>query len=262
MFIDADVEVGPRAVREALEPLSDSSVGLIFAAQVGAHSPNLPSAFNHVFVNDSAFLHGAAAYRDELPGAVGAFMATRRDVLEAVGCLSRFADQIVMDIPLGQAVREVGYQRRLLRRPVRVGGGPESWGEVLRRQHRWMVTIRAYLPRFPAFALGVSLPQTWSLAFLAVAAARGTYLEVGLLTLGVVLAWKAGSLAFANRWLIWDRGLWPRLWVTLFAEILWFSVFLWSLVTKRVTWAGHRFEVAPDGTKKLLEASTTSRAVE
>lgn len=256
VFVDADVQVAPGAVRRLLAPLSDPSVGLVFAAQVGADSPNLPAAFNHVFVNDSAFLHGAAAYRGELPGAVGAFMATRRDVLEAVGGLSRFADQIVMDIPLGQAVQGAGFDLHLLRRPVRVGGGPETWRTVLRRHHRWMVTIRTYLPRFPAFVAGASLPETWSLAFLATAGALGAHVPLGLVGLGVVLAWKVGSLAFANARLVRDEGLWPRLWVALVAELLWLGVFLWSLSTNRVYWAGRQFEVAPDGTKKLLVSSS------
>jgi hypothetical protein len=257
---NSETEVAPGAVRALLTPLSDPLVGLVFAAQVGADSPNLPAAFNHVFVNDSAVLHGAAACRDELPGAVGAFTATRRDVLEIVGGLSRFADQIVMNVPLGQAVREAGFDLHLLRRPVRVGGGPEAWSTVLRRHHRWMVTIRTYLPWFPAFVAGASLAETWSLAFLATAGARGAHIQLGLVVLGVVLAWKVGRLAFTNAHLVHDKGLWPRLWVALVAELLWLVVFLWSLSTSRVYWAGRRFAVAPDGTKKLLESSSPPAA--
>lgn len=252
-FVDADVHLAPEALQRLVRPLSDPSVGVAFAAQVGAKSPNLPAAFNHIFVNDSAFTNWAAAQRDGLPGAVGAFMATRRDVLESVGGLQAFADQIVMDIPLGQAAQEAGYELYLLRKPVRVGGHPEMWTEVLRRQHRWMVSIRTYVPSFPAVALATSLPETWSLLFGAWAILQGTFLGAAVLAIGLVLGWKVGSAAFVNWAVARDEGLWPWLWVALFAELIWLGVFLWSLASSRVYWAGRRFEVGTGGSKRLIE---------
>ncbi|MFB6248897.1 MAG: glycosyltransferase family 2 protein [Salinibacter sp.] len=256
VFVDADVHLWPGAVRDLLRPLSDPSVGIAFAPQVGAGSPNLPAAFSHVFVNDSAVINGAAAYRDDLQGGTGAFMATRRDVLEAVGGLSAFAGQIVMDIPLGQAAKEEGFGLHLLRRPVRVGGGRETWTDVLRRQHRWMVSIRTYVPSFPAFVVGASLPETWSLLFLTTAVLRGDFMVTAAGALGVVLAWKGTSVALANAFLARDEELWPRLWIAFVAELLWLLIFVWSLADTRVYWAGRWFEVGSDGSKCLVEAPT------
>lgn len=257
IFVDADVHLQPGILRDLLRPLAKSSVGLVFAAPVGANSPNLPAAFGHLFVNDSALLNGAAARRGDLPGATGALMATRREVLEAVGGLSKFADKIVMDIPLGQAVKDAGFDLHLLRRPIRVGGQPESWTDVLRRQHRWMVAIRAFVPSFTAYATVASLPQTWSLLFLGVALLRDASVGVGLGGLGLVCLWKIGSQALVNARLARDKGLWPRLWIALVAELVWLTVFLWSLVSGRVHWAGRRFEVGADGSKSLIETSVS-----
>jgi cellulose synthase/poly-beta-1,6-N-acetylglucosamine synthase-like glycosyltransferase len=252
-FVDADVRLEPGALRALLRPLSDPSLGVSFAAQVGAESPNLPTAFSHIYVNDSAFQQAAAAWRGDPPSAVGAFLATRRDVLDSVGGLTAFADQIVMDIPLGQAAKEEGYDLYMLRRPVRVGGSPESWADVLQRQHRWMVSIKAYIPSFAAYIALAALPETWSLLFLAGAILRDVHIGTGLLAFGIVLVWKVGSAAFANAVLAHDRGLWPRLWVALIGEMIWLSVFLWSLASTRVYWAGRAFDVGSDGTKRLIE---------
>lgn len=257
IVVDADVHLQPGVLRDLLRPLSDSSVGLVFAAPVGANSPNLPAAFSHLFVNDSAVLNAAGARRGDLPGATGALMATRRTVLDAVGGLSRFADKIVMDVPLGQAVTEAGFNLHLLRQPIGVGGGPESWTDVLRRQHRWMVAIRAFVPSFTVYVVTVQLPQTWSLLFLGVAILRGVFVNVGLGALGLVLLWKIGSQAYINARIACDRGLWPRLWIVLAAEIIWVVVFVWSLLSNRVHWAGRQFEVEADGTKNLINASTS-----
>lgn len=255
VFVDADVRLRPGMIRDLLRPLSAQKVGLVFGAQVGAKSPGAPSVFSHMFMNDSAMLYGAAARRGQLPGAAGALMATRREVLEAVGGLSQFSDKIAGDIPLGQAVREAGFDLRLLRRPVPVGGEPETWGAVMRRQHRWMVTIQAFLPSFAAYVAAASLPVTWSLLFCAVAAWRGALLGVGLGALGLSLLWRGASAAVVGAGLAGDRGLLARPDVLLIGELIWVGVFLWSLASKRVWWAGRQFEVGPGGTKRLIETS-------
>lgn len=257
VFVDDDVHIPKGILQDLLRPLSDSSVGLVFAAPVGANSPNLPAAFGHLFVNDSALLNGAAARRGDLPGATGALMATRRKVLDAVGGLPRFANKIVMDVPLGQAVKDVGFDLHLLRQPIGVGGQPESWTDVLWRQHRWMVAIRAFVPSFTSYVVMVLLPQTWSLVFLGVAVFRGAFVNTALGVLGLVILWKVVSHALINAGLVHDKDLWPRLWIALVAEIVWFVVFLWSLLSNRVHWAGRRFEVEADGTKNLIDAPTS-----
>jgi hypothetical protein len=220
--VDADVALPPEALRDAAMALADAGTGLVFAVPTchGAEDPL--AALHNLAVNASALSFAATARQEKLRGAVGSLMATRRDCLVRIGGFDALADRLV-----GIDIRHTH----------------DSLSSFWWQFHRWMVTIRRYLPSFPLLVVLLGIPLWWAILSLALALALGRQQAIGLgLVLLVVLA-DLLSAAVINLRLVHDPLLWRWLWLAPLGELVSLPIFLHSLVSRRVLWRGRWLEL-------------------
>lgn len=242
---DSDVCVARDYLAKVVNPLVDQDVGIVTCSYQGRPRRGFWPIMGSLFINDwfgpsvrVAAIGGSRCF------AFGATIALRREVLSSIGGFKSIVNQLADDHRLGELTRRAGLRTVLSEVVVETMVSENTFSELVRHELRWLRTIRAvnplgYVFSFPTF----SLP----LAALGSVMAHGSAATLGMLAITMV----ARSLLHAGT----RRPASPRFEVLLLPvrDLLSFGLWGWSFVTRRVRWRDSHFDVASDGSARIIE---------
>jgi ceramide glucosyltransferase len=245
VFSDADVRVD-RAVLVETSRLIRAGADAIYATPY-ADGPETPEGFlMAAAVNQSLAVWGALSYRiKKFRSFSGAWMGFRRAALAKVGGLEPFADSIVDDFALGEAIRKSGARIELLKRIVIVREKASTPKEAIEHLWKWLTVVR-----HGAFQLYLGIPLVNQVLLAAVAALLWTL--IGWAPLGVLLFLMAASTRAVGAYAQ-DKGLlekpFPKWWYAQLPVIDLVQPLFWTaaLFSRRVAWRGKNYVLSSGG---------------
>jgi ceramide glucosyltransferase len=252
VMADSDVRVRPDYLRALAAAFEDLKVGAATCLYAGAPSDNLPSVLLSMFINEWFFsaVH-IALLLEPLRFCMGATMAVRRDVLEAIGGFEALASYLADDYMLGKLTSDHGYKVELSPYIVDVTVDEPTFRALFLHEIRWARTLRSVRPiRFTSTFLTDALP-------LSIIVALAVDLDAfGLCLTGFALALRIG-LHYAVRAPL--RVAAPaRPWLVPVRDLLSFAVRIASFFGNSVSWRDDRYLVRSDGQMLVAKLSKGS----
>ncbi|MFE8871838.1 bacteriohopanetetrol glucosamine biosynthesis glycosyltransferase HpnI [Acetobacter persici] len=236
---DSDIHVSPDYMRHIVSALHKPNTGLVTTLYAGlpAHSSIVQMLaacqINHNFL-PGVLLSRYLGRQDCL----GATMALRRDVLEAVGGLEALLPHVADDALLGQLVRQMGKDITIADCLTWTTIGEASFAELLSHELRWGRTVCTLAPAGYG-ASSIQLPLFW--------ATLGILFQPHalwpLVLFAAVWAIRVVTGLVINR-AVGFRPVWPLLLLPV-RDWLSAAIMVGSASGTRVDWRGQTMHVAP-----------------
>lgn len=145
---DSDIWIARNALRNIIPPLLDKKTGLVTCMYRGVPSHDFGSHLEALGM--SIEMSSGVMVADMLEGmkfALGAIMATRKDVLPGIGGISATKDYYSDDFVLGNLIAAAGYKVVLSHEIVGHVLVPRSLSKTIADQLRWMKSTRFSRPK-------------------------------------------------------------------------------------------------------------------
>lgn len=243
---DSDVLASPDCLRQVVTPLLDPGVGFVTCMYEGIPTSGLWSLLEGLGM--SVEMSSGVMVADMMEGmrfALGPVMATRTDVLAAIGGITKAADYYSDDFVLGNLTWAAGYRVVLSQAVVGHVLTPVTLAQSFAHQLRWMQSTRYSRP---AGHVGTGL--TYAMPFGILALLGGMLAGHYALGLGVFAA------AFLNRLIqslvvgwrtIGDSRARRFCWVYPLRDLLGFMVWAASFVKNEFSWGGEKYHFEAGG---------------
>jgi ceramide glucosyltransferase len=257
VIADSDIRVGPEYLRRVVEPLMDSSVGIVSCSYRGRPVGNFWSELGALAI-DEWFIPSVLVSRALGSNAYcsGTTMALRREVLDAAGGFEVLAPLLADDYELGIRVRHLGLHCVIPHYEVAATVNEPTFLDLARHELRWMRTIRTVTPVGHALSF---LTYVVPLALLAAAANDFAPWTLGLTALAIAL--RIALHYVVSQPAAWDPDRlaaqiprpWYLVWLVPVRDVLSFFMWVWSYMSRRVTWRGTELWVRRDGVLRTSE---------
>lgn len=243
VMTDADVRVQPDFLRRMTAPFEDGSVGVVTCPYRGIEAQGIGDALEGLHMT-CVFAPGVALNRclGEIDFALGAAIAIRRDVLEAIGGFASIADYLADDFQLGRRAALAGYGVRLSDYVVEVALSGEKLRRTLARELRWARTIRASRP-WGNVGLIFTYGFTYALLFLL---ASG-FSKLGWAVFVGATAVRGISAFVGARVCLDDSEVVKRIYLLPIRDLLSFGVWATAYLSRTVTWRCRKLKILGDG---------------
>lgn len=239
VFSDGDIAI-PRGYLDCvLAPFADPEVALVTCPYRSVGGRSMATRLD-VLLTNSGFLPSVAlAERVEgIRFALGATIAIRREVLEAVGGLEPLRDMLADDWALAKRVRGAGHVIALAPLLLDHHVGEPGWRALWRRHLRWARTMRTVRP---AGYAGTLIAHGWVPALGLGVLCGGTVAAAGLAAYALV---RLGGVATNAR----RTGLRKRdLLLLPVVDSLAMALYVGGIAGRTVQWGDERFRIGPDG---------------
>jgi ceramide glucosyltransferase len=240
---DADVRVPPDFLVNVVAPLQAPETGLVNCFYRLGNPANLAMEAEALAVN-ADFWSQVLQSRSLKPldFALGAVMATRRQLVEESGGFAALKDCLADDYQLGNRIARRGHRISLCPVVVECRDAPRTWREVWKHQLRWARTIRVCQP-LPYFFSVLNNPTLWPLLW-----AVTTPGKTSLIFLLVCLVLRALTAIDLEAQLSRSSLRWRYAGLAPVKDLL--QTLLWALafLGNRVEWRGERLRLRRDGT--------------
>lgn len=252
---DSDVQVSPNYLREVIAPLLDQKVGLVTCLYRGVPTGGMWSRLEALGM--SIEMTAGVVVADMLEGmrfALGPTMATRRDVLQAVGGFEVLADYCADDYLLGHKVYKSGMRVVLSEHVIDHVVFNRAFKPSILHQLRWMKSTRFSRPKGHIGTL-LTFAMPFGLLALGAGAAAG-HPVLGL----ALFAW-----AVLNRLLMAVTAGWGAVhdwrslrdcWLYPVRDLMGFFFWSASFVGRRIVWRGDLYRLEYGG--KMTRIGGTS----
>lgn len=240
---DADVRVPPDFLAEVVAPLQAPETGLVNCFYRLANPANLAMHLEEVAVNADFWSQVLQAQSlRPLDFALGAVMATRRQLVADIGGFDALKDCLADDYQLGNRIARRGHPISLCPVVVECWDAPKGWREVWKHQVRWARTIRVCQP-LPYFFSILSNPTLWPLLWVVTNASTASliFLAVCVLSRALVTIDLEGRLNRAS-------PPWRYAWLAPVKDLLQTVIWALAFLGNRVEWRGQRMRLRRDGT--------------
>jgi ceramide glucosyltransferase len=246
IITDSDVCVTPNCLREVVAPLLDSKNGLVTCLYKGVAAGGFWSQLEALGM--SVELPSGVLVGNMLEGmtfALGPIMATRRDVIEAIGGISALADYHADDYKLGNLTHSLGKQVILSNYICGHVAMNTSARMSIAHQTRWMRSTR-----FSRKAGHVGTGLTYALpfgvlGFLAGLASHDWRFGVGLL--GWAFLNRIVQSILVGRLIIGDRESLKLCWLYPLRDFIGFFIWCGSFLGNEMLWRNERYRFVTDG---------------
>ncbi len=243
---DSDVEVGPDLLRSTIPSLLDPKIGLVTCPYRGVPAPGLGSTLEALGM--SIEMPSGVMVADMLEGmrfALGPCVATRREVLDAIGGISSTADYYSDDFVLGNLAWLAGY--RIIFSHYVVGHvlSPRPFWRTLGDQLRWMKSTRYSRPK-GHLGTGLTFAMPFGLLGLLAASVLGNF-TAGLWLLAIawtnrlIQALVVGWAVIGDSRALWLAGLYPL------RDLMGFFLWVGSYASRSFMWRGEVYHFVQGG---------------
>ena len=243
---DSDVQVAPNYLREVIAPLLDQKVGLVTCLYRGVPTGGAWSRLEALGM--SIEMTAGVVVADLLEGmrfALGPTMATRRDVLQAVGGFEVLADYCADDYLLGHKVYKSGRQVVLSEHVIDHVVFNRSFKPSILHQLRWMKSTRFSRPKGH---IGTVLTFAMPFGLLAAGAGAAAGRPVlGLALLGWALLNRLLMAVTAGWGVVRDRRSLRDCWLYPVRDLMGFFFWVGSFFGRRIVWRGNRYRLEYGG---------------
>jgi ceramide glucosyltransferase len=243
---DADVFAPPDLLCEIVQPLADTSIGLVNCFYRLINTANFGMRWEAFAINADFWSQVLQAKSlKPLDFAMGAVMALPKKTLDAVGGFSALADYLADDYQLGNRVARSGQRILISSVIVECHSATLRWKDVWLHQTRWARTIRVSQP-VPYFFSKLSNATFWPLLWMS--------FDPGLRSLGFgafCIAVRMAEAFYCERKMT-GRVQISSLWMAPLKDLLQIAIWITAFTGNRITWRGRAFRVQRDG--KLVEA--------
>jgi ceramide glucosyltransferase len=238
VFSDSDIVVSPDFLNRIIAELGRPGVGAVSCAYFGIPAGGVWSIVSALYVNSYFLPNVIAAIRfDAARPCFGAAIALRRNMLDRIGRLQAFGDELADDFAIGSAIRESGHRVIIPRFAVGHVCCERSFRSVWDRQVRSARTIRSI---DPIGAVGLIFMHPLSLSLIAMLI--GT--PHARLTLFTSLACRILLNCAVER----AFGLSAHTsWLLPLHDLIAFATFVASFIGSSVVWRGHSYRVSSSG---------------
>lgn len=243
---DSDVLVSGDFLRNVIPPLLDKAVGLVTCPYRGIPARDLWSSLEALGM--SVEMPSGVMVADMMEGmrfAMGAVMATRRDVLQKIGGIASTADYYSDDFVLGNEVWSAGYKVVLSHHIVGHVLVPRSFWQSLGDQLRWMKSTRYSRPKGHVGA-GLTFAMPYGLLGLISAAALG-WPDLGLTLLAGAFANRLVQALVVGWGVIGDRRALYLCWLYPLRDFLGFCTWAGSFTSRHFFWRGETYRFGEGG---------------
>jgi ceramide glucosyltransferase len=249
LLADADISVDRSHLQRIVGELCDDQVGMVTCLYRAKPSGTLASRLGALFINtDFVPLIMLSNLVEPMRYGMGATIALKKCTLDAIGGFNALKDMLADDYYLGKLASEHGCKIRLSTSVVTTSTEEKDFAEFWKHQIRWARTYRS--TRRVSIATIVLHAPFWGLVLLA--ASQFSLPAVGLFA-GVVAARIAMARLFIGKIL----GL-PEhrkdAWLVPFKDLIMTAIWVVSLFSNEVLWAGRRLIIQPDGTVRELNS--------
>jgi ceramide glucosyltransferase len=241
---DSDVEVDrDHLLRIVSELCADEKTGVVTSLYRARPNDTAASALEALFVNtDFAPLVLFSSTIEPIRYALGATVAVKREVLEAIGGFRAIKDRLADDYFLGQMASQHGYDVKLSSSIVTVNCEEADFADFWHHQIRWARTYRTTRPI--SIATIVTHGPFWALMLLA--AAGLNWWTAG--ALAAVLATRIGMSALIVRKVLKLPELTGYSWLVPLKDLVMTGIWIGSLFGNEVRWSGRRLRIHRNGT--------------
>jgi ceramide glucosyltransferase len=236
---DSDILVKPDHIQQVAALLQKPGVGAVSVLYKGEAAVGLWSRLSAYCINTHFLPSVLVGMTLKLAKpCFGSTIALRRETLQAIGGFEAFANHLADDYAIGEAVRNAGLS-------VEIGSfaavhicNEECARDVFYHQLRWARTIKSLdLSGY----LGSFIAHPFAIASLGAATGDGSCLFIAGVALSLRLAL---TKALQRRFEIEPQAAW----LMPLADLMSFSVYIWSFFGSAVTWKSASFNVLRDGT--------------
>lgn len=245
---DGDVRVGPRYLREVVNPLRDAEVGAVTSFYRGIAQENLGSELEAIGAS-SAFFPGVlmAVWTEGVKFALGASIATTKTWLKKIGGFEEIAAFLADDYEIGRRVAQAGGRVVLSHETVWTMYPAQTARRFWEHQLRWARTVRLCRPAsYAALLFTQGLPWAIVAAVVAPAAWIAAAYLLTYLVLRLAMAWTVGVTVVG------DEVLRRRIWLVPFWDALHFVVWIASFASNHIVWGNVEYAVTRGRMKPVL----------
>lgn len=246
VFSDSDARIDREVLVEtsrAFAAGADAVSGLPDASLARAPGDVLVClCFNHYFDPIATLLSRCGA------GSLfsGTWMGVRRDVLDRLGGLERFALHAADDFALADALRRAGARVALLPRLVALHERGGDLSEALRHIVKWTRIVRWTVPwGYALLPLATTLPLALAALLSAPADLRPAGLWLSIAFLRSAGAWALDQRTAASRFPSWAYAALPLI------DLSFVGLWVAGWLGDTIEWRGRRYRLRPGG---LLES--------
>ena len=234
---DSDIRVTPDYLRRVMAPLRNPRVGMVTCFYRGEPGGTLASLVEAIGLTGE--FHPSAMVARMLEGvtfAFGSTVATRKELMEAIGGFSPLAGYLADDYELGHRVARLGHLVVFSHYVPHTVLPAHTWRSMLQHQFRWARTIAGSRPNgHRGLVLTYGLPFVLTALALVPHSAAAWSVAAAWLLLRLASAWVAGVLVLN------DPILRKYLLLVPARDLLSFALWAASLVYHRITWKEERF---------------------
>jgi ceramide glucosyltransferase len=243
---DSDVEVERDHLRRIVAELcADEKTGIVTTLYRARPNGTMASALEALFVNtDFAPMVLFSSAIEPIRYALGATIAVKREVLEAIGGFPAIKDRLADDYYLGQMATAHGYNVKLSSSIVTVNCEEADFADFWHHQIRWARTYRTTRPISTATI--VTHGPFWALMLIAATGLNPWTVSA----LGAVLAARIGMSAFMVRKVLKLPELTRYSWLVPLKDLVMTGIWFSGLFGNEVRWSGRRLRIRRNGTMR------------
>jgi ceramide glucosyltransferase len=241
MISDSDILVEPQFLIRAIAELQTPGVGAVSCAYFGIAAGGIWAKLSALYINTQFLPNVVTALTfDAARPCFGSAILMRRSILDRVGGLGMFADELADDFAIGKAIRAAGYRVVIPRFAVGHVCFEREFRSFWERQMRSARTIRSI---DPVGYVGTIFMHPFTLALLAAL--------VGMPHPALMVATAVTSRLVLCSCVERAFGL-PRQqhWLVPVHDLISFMIFVTSFLGSAVVWRGHSYRVLADGALK------------
>jgi ceramide glucosyltransferase len=250
---DSDIRVNRDYLHSVVAPLLNPGVGIVTCPYRGRPRAGFWPLLGALFINDwfipsvrVAAMTGSRAF------ASGATIAIRRDVLARIGGFRAIANELADDFRLGELTRRLGLRTVFSEVVVETNVTEDSFSALVRRELRWLRTIRALQPLGYVFSF-----ITFGLPVAAIGAlvARGSSPALVMLA---ITAFARIMLHLKTR-----SATSPKLQLMILPirDLLSLGLWAWAFLARRVHWREAQYVISRGGSVRRVVTLKSARVI-
>ncbi len=243
---DSDVLVERNYLREVVPPLTDPQTGMLTCVYNGLNTGGFWSRMDAVGMTVEMTAGVVSANLMEgMKFGLGPTIVVRREALEKIGGYQTLGDYFSNDFVIGNMISALGYTVVLSRHIINHVVPPMTFKQMWQRQVRWAAGTRRSRP-MGHFGTGLIYAIPYGLLAL-VAATMLHHPWIG----ASLFAWSIVNRMIESIVIGWgvirDRQCLSRPWLYPLRDLLGFSVWTASYLSRKMSWRDGRFELVAGG---------------
>jgi ceramide glucosyltransferase len=250
---DADVRVPENFLTNLVQPLREKKIGLVNCFYKFANPKNVAMRWEAMAVNADFWSQVLQSKMlKPIDFALGAVMATHREILKEIGGFAALVDFLADDYQLGNRIAKTGKEIALSPVVVECRERPMNFKEVWAHQLRWARTIRVCQP-IPFFFSILSNATLWPVLLFLWLVITGVSLKLAILPILIFLSARIFIALHLQEKLTQALEHYAWFWLVPVKDLLGVAIWALAFIGNEVQWRGVKYKVLKGGKLRVAE---------